>query len=259
MGGHLGAQGSLVLGCSVSRPTDQRALPHSSEAWEPTLGIPAGTGTPGPAAPSLPLIVRVWRDKWRTGQGRGSGTPCLPPVLWDLSPQLPTSSRPLCWCQRQSDSLAWPMLGPGPPFHLPLSPSSSLVPREEFWANKVKESHGVAPYLPHGATGARPFPSFPSPFRPAHSLVKGVNPPRKQMEPSLTFSLHLSSGMGQTTFFGLAPSPLTWGPASPSSSGEGRGFLAAKRVPPATPLPLFPSSSLESLPLNPKKFMAAAG
>lgn len=36
--------------------------------------------------------------------------------------------------------MAWLMPGPGPPFHLPLSPSSSLVPREEFWPNEVEES-----------------------------------------------------------------------------------------------------------------------
>ena len=53
VGGHLGAQGSLVLDCGMSRPTDQGALPHSSEAWEPTLGILAGVGAPGPTAPCL--------------------------------------------------------------------------------------------------------------------------------------------------------------------------------------------------------------
>ena len=51
VGGHLGAQGSLVLDCGVSRPTDQGALPHSSEAWEPTLGILAGVGPRDPLSP----------------------------------------------------------------------------------------------------------------------------------------------------------------------------------------------------------------
>lgn len=70
----------------------------------------------------------------------------------------------------------------------------------------------------------RSHPS-PPPFRPAHSLVKGVNPPRKQMEPSLTFSPHLSPGMGQTTFFGLAPSPLTdGGQPAPAPQEKGGAF-----------------------------------
>lgn len=181
-----------------------------------------------PRDPLHPLspLVRVWREK-RTGQGRGSGVPCLPPVPGTSTPAAPSSSRPLCWCQRRPDSIAWLMPGPGPPFHLPSSPSSSLVPTEEFWPNEVKGGGGAAPYLPHGATWARPFPSF-LPLRSDLPMVwsKGLTlPSRKQMEPSLTFSPLLSPGMGQTSFFGLAPSPLTDGDQpAPAPQEKGGAF-----------------------------------
>lgn len=89
MGGHLGAQGSLVLDCGMSRPTDQGALPHSSEAWEPTLGILPGVGAPGPAAPSLSPCQSLEREKdWAGKRKRGALLASSPRDLYPRRPQL---------------------------------------------------------------------------------------------------------------------------------------------------------------------------
>ena len=71
----------------------------------------------------------------------------------------------------------------------------------------------------------RSHPSFPSAQTCPWSGQGLTLPSRKQMEPSLTFSPLLSPGMGQTSFFGLAPSPLTDGDQpAPAPQEKGGAF-----------------------------------
>lgn len=97
------------------------------------------------------------------------------------------------------------------------------------------------------------FPLRPCPHLAlTHALlvkwVKTFYWKKPEMELDPTFSPHLFPYMGQTTIFGLTPSPLIDGdkPAPAPQEREG-GFLAAKRVPPATYL----SPSLQFLPRAP--------
>ena len=165
-----------------------------------------------------------WQESCEGSVGRGPAF-CSGDVEPPGSARNPFCAR--CWPAGGEVAPTTPSILPGPPFHLPSSPSSSLVPTEEFWPNEVKGSGGAAPYLPHGATWARPFPSF-LPLRSDLPMVwsKGLTlPSRKQMEPSLTFSPLLSPGMGQTSFFGLAPSPLTDGDQpAPAPQEKGGAF-----------------------------------
>lgn len=125
---------------------------------------------------------------------------------------------------------------------------------------KPRPATELAPALLTEPSGQdHPHPYFSSPSRLIHDLLmKGVKPSyqkKPEIEPNPAFSAHLSPYAGQT-IFGLTPPPLigTSQPQLPRREG-----LSSSKKGPSSHLSLSPSSSLKPLPLNPTKFMAAAG
>lgn len=153
------------------------------------------------------MIVSVWRDR-RAGQGQGSRfLGCLQSPQRTLPPSL--LSLPFCWCQRQP--LALPGLCRANSIVPPLASSSQtpgcLFLQWSSWSSDAKEGHRIL--------SKTPCPCFSSPSRLTHGLqLKEVKPSylkKPEMGPHPAFSPHLSPYMGQTTIFGLTPSPLTDG------------------------------------------------
>lgn len=116
----------------------------------------------------------------------------------------------------------------------------------------MKKGHGAVHRPPQSSDRTVPiFPLLPCLDLTHALLVKWVKTSyqkKPEMELDPTFSPHLFPYMGQTTIFGLTPSPLIDGdkPAPAPQEKEG-GFLAAKRVPLATYLSPF----LQFLPRAP--------
>lgn len=144
--------------------------------------------------------------------------------------------------------------------HQHLRPPAAPPTVEQTPGLKPRQAMELAPTLLTEPPGqASPHPYFSSGSRLTHALLVKASLPEKARDGTQHCFLPTPVPLYRTNHH-LWSDPFSpdWGQASPSSP-EGRGFLAAKRAPPATYLSLFPSSSLEPLPLNPNKFMAAAG